>query len=82
MEELKIEIVELKQQVKQIDTNVKDCKDGIKECKTDIKSCQNSINHIDKFVAKQSVLNAILGTIGGACIASIVGILCKTLFGH
>lgn len=42
---------------------------------------QTRINDIEKFVARQSVINGILTTIGAASLTAVIGIVIKVIFG-
>lgn len=55
--------------------------DDVKEIKENSKDQQVRISDIEKFVARQSVINGILTVIGSTSLASIVGIALKLTFG-
>lgn len=55
--------------------------DDVKEIKENSKDQQVRISDLEKFVARQSVINGILTVIGSTSLASIVGIALKLIFG-
>ena len=55
--------------------------DDVKEIKENSKDQQVRISELEKFVARQSVINGILTVIGSTSLASIVGLAIKILFG-
>lgn len=55
--------------------------DDVKEIKENGKDQQVRISELEKFVARQSVINGILTVVGSTSLASIVGIAIKMLFG-
>lgn len=55
--------------------------EDVREIKENSKDQQVRIADLEKFVARQSVINAILATIGSASLASIIGIAIKLIFG-
>lgn len=55
--------------------------DDVKEIKENSKDQQVRISELEKFVARQSVINGILTVIGSTSLASIVGIALKLIFG-
>lgn len=55
--------------------------DDVKEIKENSRDQQTRIADLEKFVARQSVINGILTIIGSTSLASIVGLAIKMLFG-
>lgn len=55
--------------------------DDVKEIKENSKDQQTRILDLEKFVAKQTVINGILTVIGSASLVSIIGIAIKVIFG-
>lgn len=55
--------------------------DDVKEIKENSRDQQIRISELEKFVARQAVINGILTVIGSTSLASIVGIAIKVIFG-
>lgn len=55
--------------------------DDVKEIKENSKDQQVRILDLEKFVARQSIINGILTTIGAASLTAVIGIVIKLIFG-
>lgn len=55
--------------------------DDVKEIKENSKDQQVRILDLEKFVARQSVINGILTTIGATSLSAVIGIVIKLIFG-
>lgn len=53
----------------------------VKEIKEQGKSQGERIGELEKFVAKQNIINSILAIIGSTSLVSIIGIAIKVIFG-
>lgn len=55
--------------------------EDVKEIKENSRDQQTRIIDLEKFVARQSVINGILTTIGSASLTAVIGIAIKLIFG-
>lgn len=53
----------------------------VKEIKENSKDQQTRISELEKFIAKQTVINSILAIIGSSSLVAVIGVAIKVIFG-